>query len=97
MVIPSHLLSSSPSPPILLSPLPRQSELDETLPVRAPVWREGPPFTPSTARMTWLGHATTLAEVDGSTFLCDPVFSSRASLCQVSHQGGRSLLKEEGE
>lgn len=63
--------------------IPRQSELDETLPVRAPVWREDPPFTPSTARMTWLGHATTLAEVDGSTFLCDPVFSSRASLCQL--------------
>ena len=33
--------------------------------------------------MTWLGHASVLAEVDGKTILTDPIFSYRASLVQV--------------
>jgi hypothetical protein len=32
--------------------------------------------------MTWLGHASVLAEVDGHTFLTDPIFSLRASALQ---------------
>ena len=36
------------------------------------------------ARMTWLGHASVLAEVDGAAILTDPVFSSRASLVQFA-------------
>ena len=34
-------------------------------------------------RMTWLGHASVLAEVDGKAVLTDPIFSNRASLVQV--------------
>ena len=34
-------------------------------------------------RMTWLGHASVLAEVDGETILTDPIFSYRASAVQV--------------
>ena len=33
--------------------------------------------------MTWLGHASVLAEVDGETILTDPIFSYRASAVQV--------------
>ena len=33
--------------------------------------------------MTWLGHASVLAEVDGKAVLTDPIFSNRASLVQV--------------
>ena len=38
--------------------------------------------------MTWLGHASVLAEVDGKTILTDPIFSYRASLVQVGRGGG---------
>ncbi len=37
---------------------------------------------PVLCRMTWLGHASVLAEVDGHTFLTDPIFSLRASALQ---------------
>merc|ERR1719234_1469509 len=59
-----------------------ESKLEETIPIKAPPWVENADFVASEARMTWLGHATVLAEVDGSTFLTDPVFSSRASAVQ---------------
>ena len=59
-----------------------ESKLDETIPIKDPPWVGNSDFVPSDARMTWLGHATLLAEVEGSTFLTDPVFSSRASAVQ---------------
>jgi L-ascorbate metabolism protein UlaG (beta-lactamase superfamily) len=34
---------------------------------------------PSGLRVTWLGHSTTLLEIDGHRFLTDPVWSERAS------------------
>ena len=34
---------------------------------------------PSGLRVTWLGHSTTLIEIDGRRVLTDPVFSARAS------------------
>jgi L-ascorbate metabolism protein UlaG (beta-lactamase superfamily) len=34
-------------------------------------------------RVTWLGHSTTLLEVDGRRFLTDPVWSARASPSQL--------------
>jgi len=50
-----------------------------TPPVKSPVWLSDSNFTVSNARLTWLGHATVLAEIDGSAILTDPVFSARAS------------------
>jgi L-ascorbate metabolism protein UlaG (beta-lactamase superfamily) len=38
---------------------------------------ESPP--PSGLRVTWLGHSTTLIEIEGRRFLTDPVFGKRAS------------------
>jgi len=64
------------------SNIPNKTKLDETLPIKTPIWVGNGNFAPSAARMTWLGHATVLAEVEGSTFLTDPVFSSRASAVQ---------------
>ena len=64
------------------SEIPSEAKLDETLPVRQPLWVNNSAFSPAAARMTWLGHATVLAEIDGSTVLCDPVFSDRASAVQ---------------
>ncbi len=60
--------------------------LSQTLPIRLPYWLNhtnakkavGAPG----ARVTWLGHATVLAEVDGAVVLTDPIFSQRASLFQ---------------
>ena len=63
------------------SNIPSNAVLSETLPVKPPVFVE-PNWTVSSCRMTWLGHATTLAEVDGHAILTDPVFSARASAVQ---------------
>ncbi|MGI4823230.1 MAG: MBL fold metallo-hydrolase [Janthinobacterium lividum] len=41
------------------------------------------PVPASTVRVTWLGHSTTLIEVDGRRFLTDPVWSQRASPSQL--------------
>ncbi|KAJ2471883.1 Protein-lysine N-methyltransferase efm4, partial [Coemansia sp. RSA 2320] len=37
---------------------------------------------PSDVQLTWLGHASVLAQIDGATILCDPVFSDRCSPVQ---------------
>jgi L-ascorbate metabolism protein UlaG (beta-lactamase superfamily) len=47
----------------------------------------GPP--PSGLRLTWLGHATVLAEIDGRRVLFDPVWGERCS--PVSFAGPRRL------
>ena len=61
------------------SNIPGKAELNETLPVRSPSWCAAPAaFAASRARLTWLGHATVLAEVDGATILTDPIMSERA-------------------
>ena len=77
------------------SNIPGRDKLADTLPVKRPYWmsedREN--FTASRARMTWLGHATVLAEVDGVTVLADPIFSTsriRAGWSLVS-----SAIREE--
>eukprot|EP00088_Acartia_fossae_P017286 TRINITY_DN19793_c0_g1_i10.p1 TRINITY_DN19793_c0_g1~~TRINITY_DN19793_c0_g1_i10.p1 ORF type:complete len:374 (-),score=74.30 TRINITY_DN19793_c0_g1_i10:86-1207(-) len=61
------------------SNIPSSSELDKTLPIIKPNWTQS-----SNARMTWLGHASVLAEVDGKTILTDPIFSYRASAVQFA-------------
>jgi L-ascorbate metabolism protein UlaG (beta-lactamase superfamily) len=43
--------------------------------------------------MTWLGHASVLAEVDEYTFLTDPIFSLRASALQQIGKS-RSILNQ---
>jgi len=63
--------------------IPSQSALDETLPVKRPVWTSDN-FTAKDSRMTWLGHATVLVELEGHSILTDPVFSSRASVVQFA-------------
>ncbi|GAA6525330.1 MBL fold metallo-hydrolase [Intrasporangium sp. DVR] len=46
-----------------------------TIPLVRPVW----PEVAAGLAVTWLGHASTLVEVDGHRFLLDPVFSDRVS------------------
>jgi L-ascorbate metabolism protein UlaG (beta-lactamase superfamily) len=41
------------------------------------------PVPADALRVTWLGHSTTLIEVDGCRFLTDPVWSTRASPSQL--------------
>src|SRR5215217_2136470 len=36
-------------------------------------------LAPDALRITWLGHSTTLIEIDGKRFLTDPVWYERAS------------------
>ena len=65
------------------SNIPSPRMLEETLPVKPPIWLSEN-FTASEARLTWLGHATVLAEIDNFTILTDPMFSQRASLVQFA-------------
>jgi len=46
-----------------------------------PVVRGGPPAAPPPTglRVTWLGHSSTLVEIDGARLLTDPAWSGRAS------------------
>ena len=65
------------------SNIPPSRMLEETLPVKPPIWLSEN-FSANKARLTWLGHATVLAEIDNFTILTDPMFSERASLVQFA-------------
>ena len=66
------------------SNIPGKDQISETLKNKPPVWQNDSNFSASSCRLTWLGHATVLAEVDGCTILADPVFSDRASFVQFA-------------
>ncbi|KAL2102473.1 hypothetical protein ACEWY4_001641 [Coilia grayii] len=57
--------------------------LDKELPVLEPFFVRSPEtagsVSPGQLRVTWLGHATVLVELDGLVILTDPMFSQRAS------------------
>ncbi|KAJ1161694.1 hypothetical protein NDU88_002176 [Pleurodeles waltl] len=59
-----------------------KEELDKELPVLEPYFVQQPELagrTDSGIRVTWLGHATVLVEMDELVLITDPVFSHRAS------------------
>ncbi|XP_075064849.1 N-acyl-phosphatidylethanolamine-hydrolyzing phospholipase D-like isoform X1 [Mixophyes fleayi] len=59
-----------------------KEELDKELPVVEPYFVQHPEFAGKTEngiRVTWLGHASVMVEMDDLIFLTDPVFSQRAS------------------
>ncbi|XP_063783075.1 N-acyl-phosphatidylethanolamine-hydrolyzing phospholipase D isoform X2 [Pseudophryne corroboree] len=59
-----------------------KEELDKHLPVIEPYFVKHPEFAGKTEngiRVTWLGHASVMVEMDDLIFLTDPVFSQRAS------------------
>ena len=65
------------------SVIPNKEKLDETIPVQKPFWIDHPEKLHSEQiRVTWIGHASVLAEVDGSVILTDPIFSRRCSPVQ---------------
>nr|XP_051704835.1 N-acyl-phosphatidylethanolamine-hydrolyzing phospholipase D isoform X3 [Oryctolagus cuniculus] len=62
-----------------------KEELDKELPVLKPYFVDEPEAAgvrEAGLRVTWLGHATLLVEMDNLIFLTDPIFSSRASPSQ---------------
>ncbi|XP_077400499.1 N-acyl-phosphatidylethanolamine-hydrolyzing phospholipase D isoform X2 [Vanacampus margaritifer] len=67
------------------SNVPTSTEaLDSKLPVVEPYFVHNPDLSPSGPglRVTWLGHASVLLEIDGLNILTDPIFSQRASPVQ---------------
>ncbi len=67
------------------SPSPDDPRLLVDLPVHPPTF--GPATQDGGVRLTWLGHASVLFNIDGVNVLCDPVFSDRCSASQ--HIGPR--------
>ena len=65
------------------SNVPHEGRLDETLPIVQPNFdaiKTGTNHNEDDAMaVTWLGHASVLVQMDGVTFLTDPIFSHRAS------------------
>ncbi|XP_054656534.1 N-acyl-phosphatidylethanolamine-hydrolyzing phospholipase D isoform X1 [Dunckerocampus dactyliophorus] len=64
------------------SNIPTSKEaLDNELPVMEPYFVQNPDLSLSGPglRVTWLGHASVLVELDGLNILTDPIFSQRAS------------------
>jgi N-acyl-phosphatidylethanolamine-hydrolysing phospholipase D len=59
-------------------------------PGAAPFVRFDPHAILESPSLTWIGHATVLARMDGASFLTDPVFSERAS--PVSFAGPKRLV-----
>ncbi|XP_058153959.1 N-acyl-phosphatidylethanolamine-hydrolyzing phospholipase D isoform X3 [Dasypus novemcinctus] len=68
------------------SSVPRsKEELDKELPVLKPYFISNPEeagVKEAGLRVTWLGHATVMVEMDELIFLTDPIFSHRASPSQ---------------
>ncbi|XP_044279369.1 N-acyl-phosphatidylethanolamine-hydrolyzing phospholipase D isoform X3 [Varanus komodoensis] len=65
----------------------RIKELDRELPVLKPYFVQNPELVGKTGagiRVTWLGHASVMVEMDELTFLTDPVFSQRVSPVQFA-------------
>ncbi|XP_070325771.1 N-acyl-phosphatidylethanolamine-hydrolyzing phospholipase D isoform X3 [Odocoileus virginianus] len=61
---------------------PEEAELDKELPVLKPYFIDDPEeagVREAGLRVTWLGHATVMVEMDELILLTDPVFSARAS------------------
>ncbi|KAM6303978.1 N-acyl-phosphatidylethanolamine-hydrolyzing phospholipase D isoform 1-T1 [Podargus strigoides] len=61
-------------------------ELDKELPVLKPYFVQKPELAGKTGtgmRVTWLGHASVMVEMDELIFLTDPIFSQRASPTQL--------------
>lgn len=77
----SPMLSLPLSPPLCCWSVLFLQALDSELPVIEPYFVQNPDLSDSGPglRVTWLGHATVLVEMDGLNILTDPVFSQRAS------------------
>ncbi|XP_062990272.1 N-acyl-phosphatidylethanolamine-hydrolyzing phospholipase D [Elgaria multicarinata webbii] len=64
-----------------------KQELDRVLPVLKPYFVDNLELVGKTGagmRVTWLGHASVMVEMDELTFLTDPIFSQRASPVQFA-------------
>ncbi|XP_048864890.1 N-acyl-phosphatidylethanolamine-hydrolyzing phospholipase D isoform X1 [Brienomyrus brachyistius] len=64
-----------------------KEELDQKLPILEPYFIRNPERAGQTnaeLRVTWLGHASVLVEMDDLVILTDPVFSQRASPVQIA-------------
>ncbi|CAL1545092.1 unnamed protein product [Lymnaea stagnalis] len=62
--------------------IPDQRELDRTLPVVKTDLSRFATSPVSGVRHMWIGHASSLVQFDGVTFLTDPIFSDRCSPTQ---------------
>ncbi|GFO28855.1 N-acyl-phosphatidylethanolamine-hydrolyzing phospholipase d [Plakobranchus ocellatus] len=62
----------------------RAADLDKTLPVIKPDFAQFATSPASGIRHMWIGHASSLVQFDGLTFLTDPVFSDRCAPVQFA-------------
>ena len=74
-----------------------ETALERNIPVEKPYWIVKPEEfgKKEGIRATWIGHATVLAEVDGSVILTDPIFryfSSSLIFNKLITKLGRALV-----
>ncbi|GAU93979.1 hypothetical protein RvY_05829 [Ramazzottius varieornatus] len=55
------------------------AELERTLPVITPDFTVRTKHGAPESKMTWIGHATVVVQMDGVGIICDPIFSNRCS------------------
>ncbi|CAG2173977.1 unnamed protein product [Oppiella nova] len=60
------------------SDIPKEEVLNQTLPILKPNFN----YDVNRISMTWIGHSTSVINMDGVTILTDPIFSTRASMSQ---------------
>ena len=64
------------------SPLLTKKELDERIPVVSPDTNLLNNPKVDEIQVTWIGHATSLVQMNGLNFLTDPIWSERCSPVQ---------------
>merc|ERR1712227_281985 len=76
-----------------LTGLPPSEELDRTLPIESPDLSLLNTRVEGDIRITWVGHATVILQMEGMSILTDPIFSERCSPIQHSPFGYKRFRK----
>eukprot|EP00884_Botryococcus_braunii_P022212 jgi/Botrbrau1/8675/Bobra.0087s0028.1 len=86
-----RVLMRVPSASLVGNRSPSPADFERAFPVHAPLYRSLAAPPGDAVQATWVGHATLLVQMEGFTFLTDPVFSQRCS--PVQWAGPKRLVR----